>query len=555
MRLTIRQRLILLAAAALAPALVAFAITEYQLREGRTADIHAQALRQAHLARSELNRIFEGVAVLLRATATAHFNGILPAANCRAFLDIVADQGEQIAAIAIVEATGDEVACHGPGEAAGGLADLAREAAGGDGTVIGRFRRTDATAPALLPLAVPLVPPGDGGVVVAIAHIRLDWLGRELKSRALAPGDALTIADRDGVILAREPQPERFVGIRIPPPYLELVAASLPGSLEVLSQDGTTRVIGYLPASIASGLYVSAGVSTEKAFAAINRATATSVALMVSGAALAFGLAWFVGQRVIQRPIDRLLAVSDAWRTGDLGARTGLSRADGEFETLASALDGMMGALQQRDLERQRASEQRTLLAREISHRAKNTLALVQAIASQTFAGADADLTRRFGERLIALAGSFDLLVASEWTGAGVHETVAAAMRPHRTGDGSRFSIEGPEAALPAQAVVGLSLALHELATNAAKYGALSRPAGHVAIRWTCDEGPPPRISLTWVESGGPPVAPPERQGFGTKLMRRILPGNLQPTVEVAYAPDGVTATIAFNLSDAASDT
>ncbi len=551
MRLTIRQRLFLLTAAALAPALVAFAITEYQLRGERTADIHAQALRQAQLARSELSRIFDGVGVLLRATVTAHFDGILPAANCRAFLDIVADQSEQIAAIAIVEATGDEVACDGPGGTTDGLADLAREAAAGGGVVSGRFRRTDPTAPALLPLAVPHALRGDGRVVVAIAHIRLDWLGRELKSRALAPGDALTIADRDGVILAREPLPERFVGTRIPPPYLDLVAASRPGSLEVQSQDGTTRVIGYLPATLADGLYVSAGVSTEKAFAGINRATATSVALMVSGAALAFGFAWFVGQRVIQRPIDRLLAVSDAWRAGDLGARTGLRREDGEFETLASALDGMMGALQQRDLERQRASEQRTLLAREISHRAKNTLALVQAIASQTFAGADPDLTRRFGERLIALAGSFDLLVASDWTGAGVRETVAAATRPHRTGDGIHFSIEGPDATLPAQAVVGLSLALHELATNAAKYGALTRPSGQVGIRWTLDDGPPARLRLTWFESGGPPVAPPERQGFGTKLMRRILPGNLQPVVEVDYAPDGVTATIAFNLADA----
>ena len=272
---------------------------------------------------------------------------------------------------------------------------------------------------------------------------------------------------------------------------------------------------------------------------------------MVTGAVLAFGFAWFVGQRVIQRPIDRLLAVSGAWRTGDLGARSGMGGEHGEFETLAAALDGMMAALQQRDIERQQASEQRTLLARELSHRAKNTLALVQAIAAQTFAGAAPEQAARFSERLVALAGSFDLLVASNWTGAGLHETIESAVRPHRSGDGVRFSIGGPDAALPAQAVVGLSLALHELATNAAKYGALALPSGRVTIRWTLHDGPPPRIVLDWVESGGPLVEPPSRRGFGSKLMRRILPSTLNPAVETNYAPDGVRATIAFDLVEA----
>jgi two-component sensor histidine kinase len=549
MRLTIRQRLLLLTAAALTPALVAFAVTEYQLRQERTADIHALALRQAHLARSELDRIFDGLAALLRATAAAHAVGILPSRECGAFLEIVKTQDQQVHAVAIVDPASGTVWCGGQGEGGAVLAALARDAASQDDVLIGRYIRGDASAPALLPMAIAYERPG-GQRVVAIAHIRLDWLGQTLKARALAPGDALTIADREGMIVAREPQPERFVGMRIPAPYLDLVVASRPGSLEATSQDGTHRVIGYLPPAVSGGLYVSAGVSTEKAFAAINRASTTNAAVMVVGAALAFGFAWFVGQRVIQRPVDRLLAVSDAWQAGNLGARTGMAAGPGEFETLAAALDAMMGALQQRDIERQQASEQRTLLARELSHRAKNTLALVQAIASQTFAGADPELARRFTDRLIALAGSFDLLVAADWTGAGLHDTIDVAVCPHRTGEGVHFSIGGADAALPAQAVVGLSLALHELATNAAKYGALANPGGRVSIRWTLHDGPPPRIVLTWSESGGPPVKPPDRQGFGSKLMRRILPTDLNPAINIDFAPEGVKATIAFDLTD-----
>lgn len=548
MRLTIRQRLFLLTAAALAPALVAFGVAEYQLRQERTADIHALALQQARLASSEVGRIFDGLAAILRATAAARDRGILASSECGAFLEIVTSQGPQVHAVAIVDPAMGMVWCDGPWDAGAEVPEFIRQVADQDDLVIGQYHRIDATGPALLPVAVPYERP-DGGRVVAIAQIRLGWLGHELKARALAPGDALTIADREGVIVAREPLPERFVGTRIPEPFRALVKGSTAGTLEVTSQDGTHRVIGYLPPNLTSGLYISAGVSTEQAFAAINRASATSAAVMALGALLAFGFAWLVGQRVIQRPVNRLLSVSNAWQDGDLGARTGSSAGPGEFGALAAALDAMMDALQQREAERQQASEQRALLARELSHRAKNTLALVQAIASQTFAGSDADRTRRFSERLVALAGSFDLLVAADWAGAGLHDTIEAAVRPHRTGDGVRFSVGGPDAALPAQAVVGLSLALHELATNAAKYGALTVPGGRVTIRWSLHEGPPPRIVLVWLESGGPPVVPPDRQGFGSKLMRRILPPNLHPSVDIDFAPEGVKATIAFDLS------
>lgn len=543
MRLTIRQRLFLLTAVALVPALVAFGINEYQLRQARTADIHARALQQARLAASELERIFDGVSQVLRATATARETSVLPPPQCDAFLDIVAAQNPHVEAITIVDAATGRAVCD---TRAGEDAALARAAAARNEMVIGEYHR-EPSAPALLPIAVPHHR-SDGTSVVAIAQLRLSWLGDQLHARALSPGDAVTVADAKGVIVAREPLPERFVGTRIPPPYDALVASSNPGSLEVMSQDGTRRVIGYLPPAFTGGLYVSSGVSTTEAFAAINRATATSVAVMLAGACLALGLAWLVGRSVIRRPVDRLLAVSRAWQSGDLSARTGIGAGHSEFEIVAGALDTMMDALQQREAERQQASEQRALMSRELSHRAKNTLALVQAMASQTFAGGDPERVRRFSERLMALAASFDVLVAGNWTGASLRDAIEAAVRPHRTGEGVRFSMAGPDARLPPQVVVGLTLALHELATNAAKYGSLSAPSGRVAILWSIEGTAPARITLTWTESGGPPVSPPERQGFGSKLMRRILPSELRPVVEIDYAPTGVVATLAFDL-------
>ncbi len=180
-------------------------------------------------------------------------------------------------------------------------------------------------------------------------------------------------------------------------------------------------------------------------------------------------------------------------------------------------------------------AETANLFAREMAHRLKNALTIVQSIAFQTL-GVDAADGGKFAGRLKALADANELLTEHvEMPTAKVRDVIEAALDPfndHR----DRFRLDCVDAAIPAQQVVSLALAIHELATNASKYGALAAPDGWVGIDLTDVRD---RLDLTWAEHDGPPVRQPERQGFGTKLLRRA-----GMKTSLTFEPDGVRCTI-----------
>ena len=191
--------------------------------------------------------------------------------------------------------------------------------------------------------------------------------------------------------------------------------------------------------------------------------------------------------------------------------------------------------------------ERQRLLMQELAHRVKNTLAVVQAISSQTFRGDGslADAREAFGARLLALAQAHDVLIQGSWTEASLRALVDDAARLHGHGAVGRFVIEGPDMTIGPKAALSLALVLHELGTNAVKYGALSTPAGHVAVSWREDvmEGEP-QLRFRWQEVGGPPVATPTRQGFGSRLIERSLAHGLSAKVQLAFLATGVTLTL-----------
>jgi PAS domain S-box-containing protein len=162
-----------------------------------------------------------------------------------------------------------------------------------------------------------------------------------------------------------------------------------------------------------------------------------------------------------------------------------------------------------------RAQELQRLLANELNHRVKNTLATVQSITSQTLRGAtDLELARNaLEERIISLSRAHDLLTDRSWSGADLRDVVQKALQPFSP---AQLELAGPSVEMPPQHALALSLALHELATNAAKYGALSAPEGRVQVAWTNDGR---ELRLCWQERGGPPVSPPVRRGFGSRLL------------------------------------
>jgi PAS domain S-box-containing protein len=188
--------------------------------------------------------------------------------------------------------------------------------------------------------------------------------------------------------------------------------------------------------------------------------------------------------------------------------------------------------------ERRAHEDQVQVLLGEVNHRAKNMLTLVQAIARQTAARGPEDFIAHFSERIEALAANQDLLVQSEWQGVDAGDLVRAQLAPFADLIGSRIAVQGPKLQLKGAAVCPIGLALHELATNATKYGALSTDKGRVDISWGIVGD---TFTLSWTEREGPPVSAPKRRGFGVTVMKAMVERSVDGRVEDDYAPSGLT--------------
>jgi PAS domain S-box-containing protein len=198
-----------------------------------------------------------------------------------------------------------------------------------------------------------------------------------------------------------------------------------------------------------------------------------------------------------------------------------------------------------------RAEAHQRLLLNELNHRVKNTLAIVQGIAHQSFKDADVPAAPRkaFEGRLAALSAAHNVLTEQSWAPVSIVQIVADAVAPH-AGGADRFEIGGPDLALPPKEAVSLALTIHELSTNAVKYGALSTPEGRVTLRWTAEGG---RLNLVWQERGGPPVSPPARRGFGTRMIERGLAAELAGTAKIEFRPEGLVCTLEAPLPQASA--
>lgn len=397
---------------------------------------------------------------------------------------------------------------------------------------------------------------GSDGRVAMVLALNPSLVVFDAVIRRHRPGEGWIIAvvDRKGVRVARQPDPERFLGQPLTPDLLPLWLASPEGIVEAISPDGALMLTAFtrMP-QLGWGVVVAVPVAelTNPAW------RAALISLLVGGGLLALGLLlarW--ASLGILRPIAglRRLAASADEYNGVAGTEgTGLPETDEVAVALrAEARRRLAATASLLDSERRLQ-----LVVAELNHRAKNALATVQSLALQTartlVAGDAASFTEAFTARLQSLARAHDLLVAFHWEPAALNAVVQAGLAPwlHR-GDAERIVLryasgQGMPPAAPgqAQAVV---MALHELATNASKYGALSVSQGWVEVEYGAEDGGQTAIIL-WRELGGPPVpGPPKRHGFGTRLLERALPHDLGPgaSVSMHFDPEGVRAAIRF---------
>lgn len=201
--------------------------------------------------------------------------------------------------------------------------------------------------------------------------------------------------------------------------------------------------------------------------------------------------------------------------------------------------------------DRKHAEERQQLLIRELHHRVKNTLATVQAIVGSTARTANSidDFYQGFVGRIVSLARTHNLLTEDLWQKADLKELVQTELGPYEDEARNRLIIEGPPIELPSEAAVPVGMAIHELTTNAAKHGALSTFGGQVEVRWwTETDGDRPILHFTWTEQGGPRVVAPSRQGFGSRLLQRVLTTQLQADVNMDFQESGLHFTMVMPI-------
>lgn len=283
------------------------------------------------------------------------------------------------------------------------------------------------------------------------------------------------------------------------------------------------------------------------------------------GAQQLFG---YTSDEVVGRPITTIIPPDRQHEEADILERVRRGEHVAPFETVRQRKDGslvdvsltispvknaageIVGASKiARDTsERKEAERHRELLARELDHRVKNLLAVVQAMANQTFTGNrdPQDALQAFRGRLRALSAAHDLLVRDHWQEAQLDALIRNILEA--VGQTERSEIDGPSVRLEPRVAVTFSIALHELCTNAIKYGALSAPTGTVSLTWAVAGSAEPLLTLHWKERGGPSPSPPERRGFGTRMIEEVLAYDLGGKVSLEFDPAGLNCTISLPL-------
>jgi two-component sensor histidine kinase len=362
-----------------------------------------------------------------------------------------------------------------------------------------------------------------------------------LTPRLLPASWIAVIIDQHGRVVARSEAPAKSLGRLATPDLRAAVKRSQEGVMTSHSLEGTPTLLSYTRSPATGWAFVVAVPRRELQWAA---ARSVGAAFVGFGVLLIAGLAsarWFA--RPISRDIgdlaDQARRLAGAQPQVELGGD--LPETAAVREALASAAEGL--AL--RASEQSAANLRQQTLINELNHRVKNSLATVQSLARHSFASPEERRAlHAFEDRVVALSQAHNLLTQNAWTGADLGPLVAQTLAPYA----DRTTFGGPAISLDPQAALSLSLVLHELATNAAKYGAYSgRGAVDVTWRLRPEAG---RIELTWIERDGPPAATPTHEGFGSRLIRQSIERELRGAMSVDHRTEGFRWTFDLPLSD-----
>ena len=548
-------RIVALVSLALVPALAIQGYNEYALRSARSEAVRGEAMRAARSVAADLGQFGRGTRQVLGILAEVpEIRSKAPEA-CTAYLKTLPGKIPGVFFFGVTDADGS-IVCNTLGSPRGSYTVADRgyfqvamrtgDLAVGD-LVTGRI-----TGIPTVQFAQAIVGSGGHAEGVVIASIDLTYLAEHQARAGLPPDATLTVADRKGSIMIRVPDHAEWVGKSLPPDFWSALSANRGQVVDLPGLRGNPRITGIAPATPddLDSVTVAVGLSPKLAFADIDAATRRGLILIGLGAVLALVAAVLGGTAFIRRPVRRLLQAASAWRMGDLSARTGIS-GPGEFGQLGEAFDAMASGLQRHEGELRAEitrshvlQERQTMMLHELNHRVRNTLTTVQSLARQS--RRTDETGERLEGRIISLSKTHDLLSRDDWAGASLRTVLENELAPFRDGRNDRFRIDGPDIDLSPRYVLALGMTLHELTTNAAKYGALSSETGCVDIVWriTMPAGHARRLAMEWRESGGPMVTDPPRRGYGTRLINGGIGHELGGKVQLDFDVAGLRCTL-----------
>jgi two-component sensor histidine kinase len=378
----------------------------------------------------------------------------------------------------------------------------------------------------------------DGSVTAVIASSFDPTLMAQVLQEDVQSADwVASIIDRNGVILARSKDYWSIVGKRSPSGVFERGAGGELTIARTRDFEGKLALVGFSHSSVA-GWVIATSVPLEIIEAPLRRSWIIFGIAGLSFLTLSAVFAFLLG-RHLTRPVSTIVQAAAGLGRGELVLS--ISSALREINVISRALS-------RASIERKSAEEHIGLLMREQAHRNKNLLTVVQSIARLT-ARYSTDFhafESAFSARIGGLACSNDLLVSRQWVGTDPASLVRSQLAPFTELDGFRVKMDGPSVMLKPEATEALGLALHELATNAVKYGALSVPHGSVSIKWQHE---PERFSMSWSEHDGPPVTPPLSKGFGRVVIEQMAAQSLSASVSLEFPREGVHWTIHMPVS------
>jgi two-component sensor histidine kinase len=533
----LRQRLLLLTSIALLPALVVLVASQVSYRVTRTAEVDNYAAHMTDVVLTEVIRGMTGATTMMVAAGRAALLDPLHTDSCEEYLGGLMHDFPSLIDMTVAGPDRKIICSRGTSDASvmqAAIEDIAAKAS--PGLVIGKYRSTP-SGPAL---PIGMAVRGDDGHVQG--YVELSAGVRDLQklvTGASIPASSGTIlTDSDGTVLLSVPDELAKTGEKAPAAFMQYVTAHDRGTAHAPDARGVPSVIGYRPSLDQFPLAVVFSMPEATMMAPANRDAFIFTGIALVGAVIAFGAAWFIGSRFIDAPVQAVHRALSARRAGDRTARTGVLHDDSELGSIAAATDALFDELNQREDQQRRAEQQRDLYAREVQHRVKNLLAIIQVMARQTLSRSAAiPEIKAFEGRIDAIVRANAKLVSENEFSGTLDGLISETTAPFGGGDTNRFRVRGPELRLRSKPALAIAMAVHELCTNAAKYGALSTPAGYVEITWRLQDE---TLLLSWVERGGPAVTAPTQQGFGSLLITRALAGETHGAVRMDYAAAGL---------------